>query len=507
MPETTLRGSSAPSADRVPLLLALLGMGVVASSAAVLGPEALSSSLIAAMGVVVVALRPQWGVAALLLMLMVQYGSRRYEREGVAGLASLVPVGSGLVTVNNVLGLFLALMVVYHVYRDGDWSFLRNRQVQLVAAITAVLVFSGLISGLDPAEQIDLGLRLTGGQDPQRLLISRALFLVLFVFFIKRPSDLRMIVALFVLLAVGTAWSGSSAAMVGGGRPEVAEYRAGGVEVLIQSTQNPNRLALIATLALVFIWEYGQAHRMRRWGGWLLTAAVALLLVLTVFLSASRGGVVGLSFAALMLFVRRRTGSARLLYGIAVAIIGWMLVSQVVPEQALERITNIPGFSGSSEGEGSLQRRGYTYGVAVDIWADAPIVGIGPGNWPFVRFMTDPLRSAAAPHSSYLKALAEGGALTLALYLALFFVTLRDLWRCERSPAVIARARADGLDWLVPATRICLASFMVFSLFADLWDLIFSYLLIGIAAVLIKRYGGLVEAAPAPVGRLLGARA
>ena len=52
----------------------------------------------------------------------------------------------------------------------------------------------------------------------------------------------------------------------------------------------------------------------------------------------------------------------------------------------------------------------------------------------------------------------------------------------------MAHARADGLEWVVVATRICLVSFLVFSLFADLWDLIFTYMLIGIAAVLIKRY-------------------
>ncbi len=488
MPGTTLRAPAPSAADRVPLLLALLGLLAVASSSIVLGPEALSSTLIAGFGVVIVAVRPQWGVAALLLLLMVQYGSRRYEREGVAaGLASLVPVGSGLVTVNNVLGIFLALMVVYYVYRDGDWSFLKSRQVQLMAAITGVLVLSGFVSGIDPAEQIDLGLRLTGGQDPMRLLISRALFLVLFVFFITRPTDLRMIVGLFVLLAVGTAWSGSAAAIQGGGRAEVADYRAGGLEVLIQSTQNPNRLALICTLALVFIWEFGQAARLRKWGAWLATG-VSLLLVVTVFLSASRGGVIGLGFATLMLFARRRAGSTRVLYGLALVVVGWMLIQQIVPEQAIERITNIPGLSESSEGGGSIERRGYTYGIALDIWEDAPLIGIGPGNWPFMRFLTDPLRSAAAPHNSYLKALVEGGVLTLGLYLALFWITVRDIWRCEHSPGALSRARADGIDWLVPATRISLVTFMVFSLFADLWDLIFSYLLIGLAAVLIKRY-------------------
>ena len=35
------------------------------------------------------------------------------------------------------------------------------------------------------------------------MLISRALFLVLFVFFVRTPRDLRCIVGLFVVLALG----------------------------------------------------------------------------------------------------------------------------------------------------------------------------------------------------------------------------------------------------------------------------------------------------------------
>ena len=123
----------------------------------------------------VVAVRPQWGVAIILVMLMVQYGARgQYERGGAAGLASLVPAGEGLVTVNNLLGVFLALLLVYHVYRDGDWSFVKSRQVQLMALVTVVLVFSGFVSGIDVNDQLDLGLRLTGAQDPSRQLISRS---------------------------------------------------------------------------------------------------------------------------------------------------------------------------------------------------------------------------------------------------------------------------------------------------------------------------------------------
>jgi O-antigen ligase len=328
-------------------------------------------------------------------------------------------------------------------------------------------------------------------------LVSRAFFLVLFVFFLQEPRDLRLVVGLFVGLAFLTAWSGSSAAITGTGQLDMSAYRAGGLEVLIQSTKNPNRLALVATLAMVFAWEYGQAYQSRRWvrGSAL---AIALLMVVTVFLSASRGGLIGLVVAGMMLFVRRRGGSGRFLYGLVAIVVGIMLVRELVPEQVVERITNIPGITrsdpeASSAGGGSLERRRYTYEIGLQIWRTAPIVGVGPGNWPYMRFLLDPLHSVGVAHNSYLAALAEGGIISLVLYLTLFYVTVRDLLRCERHPDSVQRAKDDGLHWLLPATRICLIAFLVFSLFGDLWDLVFSYFLIGVAAVLIIRYQ------PAPV--------
>jgi O-antigen ligase len=432
-------------------------------------------------------------VAIILTTLMVQYGARRYERGGVGGISSLLPEGTGLLTINNVLGLFLVLLLAYRVYRDGDWGFLKNRLVQLMLAITAALAFSAFISGIDPAEQIAAGLVLTTGQDPTRQLFTRALFLILFVFFMKRPTDLRMIVGVFLALAALTAWSGSEAALTGAGRLQSGEYRAGGLDVLIQSTKNPNRLALIATLALVYIWEYSHAYTLQRWRRAVAMGGV-LFMILTVFLTGSRGGLIGLVVTGLILFARSRGGSGRFLYGVAVVGVGALLIQEMVPEQVMERITNIPGFSrsddegGGGEGGGSTARREYTYGIGIQIWKRAPIVGVGPGNWPYMRFLIDPLHATAVAHNSYLAALAEGGLVSLILYLVLFYTALRDLVRCERSQRILARARAEGLDWVLSGTRICLTTFLIFSLFGDLWDLVFSYLLIGISAVLIQRY-------------------
>lgn len=488
MSATTLRDSSAAALRRG--LWPILGGVVLAMISLAAGPEVLTMALIGVAGVAFIATRPAWGVAILLTLLMVQYGPRQYERGGIASIINLLPAGSGLLTLNNMLGLFLTVLMVYHVYRDNDWSFAHSRALRLMLLVTAMLVLSGFMSGIDPSQFDAIGLRVSIGQDPSRLLISRALFLALFIFFIRQPRDVRLLVGVFVALAVITAWSGSQASFVGGGRPEIADYRAGGTAVLIQSTQNPNRLALVCTIAFVMIWEFAQANALRRWR-WLAMGAL-LLLVLTVFLSASRGGLIGMALAGLMLFVRVRGGSGGVLYLLAGLAIGAVMISEMVPQEAFERLGNLPGLHqgdlGSAEGGGSLERRSYTYQLGVELWEKAPVIGFGPGNWSLVRFLNDPLRSAAAPHSSYLQALVEGGVISLALYLTLFALTIRDLVRCERSPEIMARARGDGLDWVLAGTRICLVAFLVFSLFADLWDLIFAYFLIGLAAVLTQRY-------------------
>ena len=76
----------------------------------------------------------------------------------------------------------------------------------------------------------------------------------------------------------------------------------------------------------------------------------------------------------------------------------------------------------------------------------------------------------------------------IASYLLLFYFAIRDLLRCEFSAAIVERARADNLEWMLAATRICMIGFMVFSIFSDLWDLIFSYFLFSMSAALIQRY-------------------
>jgi hypothetical protein len=92
----------------------------------------------------------------------------------------------------------------------------------------------------------------------------------------------------------------------------------------------------------------------------------------------------------------------------------------------------------------------------------------------------------------------ENGLIGLSLYLLLFFVTIRGLGELEKDPEVMKQAGRDGLDWLITGTKLCLISFLVFSMFGDLWETVNLYLLIGIAGALLRYYQvGRVRALPA----------
>jgi O-antigen ligase len=466
-------------------LIPLAGVFLLATVAAMVRPESLSAVVLGVVGLVVLALRPEWGVGLVLTMLMVQYRNRYFW------LSQWLPSGQGLLSINNVLGLVLATIMAFRLYRDRDWSFLRNRTVQLVLAVTGAIVVSALIHPLNYQEVIALGLR-PPNQDPVRLIVSRALFVFLVVFFCRAPRQVRFLVGVYIALSLMTAYAASMSALSGEGweggvGARVQEtYRAGGSAAFTRIAGNPNRLAMVATLLIVLMWEFGQSVRGRRWI--LLSSVTILGLVLTVFLTASRGGMLGLAVTGLLLLAHQRGEARRLVYSAMVVLLAAGLVSQVVPEQALERLRNVPGFGDGGAGAGSVERRSYTLGIAFELGLRDPILGIGVGNWEKERFLIDPLHSTAVPHNSYMLALVEGGVVTLALYLLLFRHTIRRLAELARNPVVMQRAGREGLDWLISGMRLCLLSFMVFSLFADLWETINFYLLIGVAAALIQRY-------------------
>lgn len=490
------RGALAERGRRANLSVVLSALGLVLLSAFVVVASPDNSFVaIAAFGsVILVLMRPEWGVAIMLAALQITYG--RPEVSGRSVIGSFLPRGGpGLLSINNMLGFLLAGLLAYRLYLEDDWSFLKNRVLFWVVMLSIGFVVSILIhpTDYDKLEMYDLPVP---NQDPTRIVISRLAFVVLFVSFVRGPRELRLIIGVTLVLWLITALNGMTSGLSGQGIEERhggIGYRAGGGQALVRNAFNPNRLAMISALSFVLVWEFGQSPRGRRWVG--LVGVLSVMLALTVFLTASRSGVLGLAVAALLVVARRSNGHLlrRAAYGLMLAIAAGVVISAAVPEEAFERLGNIPGIARpetSPAGRGSIFRREQALRVALQISLAHPLTGVGLGNWETARFESDPARSSAVPHNSYLLALCEGGLIVLLLYLVVYWVAIRELGRLERRPEVRARAEADGVDWILVGIRECLIVFLVFSMFADLWESIIFYVLVGAAATLTNMYEG-----------------
>jgi O-antigen ligase len=107
--------------------------------------------------------------------------------------------------------------------------------------------------------------------------------------------------------------------------------------------------------------------------------------------------------------------------------------------------------------------------------ADHPILGVGIGNMAWVGRAY--YGEGGDPHNSYLEAFAGGGMGVLALYLLLFYVTYRTLWKLERTGP-------RELLWLIKGMKVNLVLFLIFSAFADFWFSDFLYLIVGLTVAM-----------------------
>ena len=116
---------------------------------------------------------------------------------------------------------------------------------------------------------------------------------------------------------------------------------------------------------------------------------------------------------------------------------------------ALSRITN---FGGGSSGRGDLWR------VALDVFHDHPLAGVGAGNFEAVEshFVLRPGAISRIQylvdvphlvHNTYLQLLAETGVIGLLLYLLVILGSLRATW------SAVKRFEASGRPELADLAR------------------------------------------------------
>jgi len=245
-----------------------------------------------------------------------------------------------------------------------------------------------------------------------------------------------------------------------------------------------NRYAqiMLMLVPLGLFWALSTRSRWARVAA--LGAAVAASL--GVALTFSRGAAVGF---AIVLVVMVAMGYIRpiqvALLGLAIAV---LLVAVPSYGNRLGSLVDLGGaLSGDTSGgspDGAVLSRATEGLTALLVFADHPLVGVGPGRFPsYYRLYADEvgirvLNSDRQAHDLYLHIAAETGILGLIAFLAILGVTLRDLVRVRRRWLVTRpemAAMATGL-------MLAVVTYMTTGLFLHLSYARYFWIIMAVAA-------------------------
>jgi O-antigen ligase len=372
--------------------------------------------------------RPAPALARGLLLLAAAAGlglaavySPKYALEGVVGLVYVLAAfrnlalgcalfgvliffgqiaqGSGA----KAAGAVLVLAWVAHAARDRDMPFLlRAHPVVTGAAVGFVAL--GIVSMLWATS--------ASAAVSQTFRESLGVVLVFVLYAaIDTPARLKLVLTGLLIGAFSSALVGiaqgvpTDTAGAGGGRLE------GGVG-------DPNTFAavLVPSLIVSAFWLVGARRALARAA----LAVAALVLVVAIVLTGSRGGLValGVCFAAALVFAGPVRAKATMVMALAASV---MVVYFVffAPPAALQRITHFT--SGGGSGRTDL------WSVAGEMVKAHPVLGVGAGNFqvlepqyaysrldlPRVDLIVD---TPKIVHNTYLQVLTELGAVGFAVF-------------------------------------------------------------------------------------------
>ena len=221
---------------------------------------------------------------------------------------------------------------------------------------------------------------------------------------------------------------------------------------------NYEALSLVMTVPLaIWLTNYGD-RALWKWIGRICTPILAF----AVFVSQSRGGLLALGVMAVLAWVNSER-KARVVAGFLVAT---PIMFAIAPGQVIQRIEQIRVEGQADTGAGvSTRARVELARAGARMMASHPVFGVGLGQFQGNEFHYNPLLISLEghphiAHNTYIQLGAEGGILTLALYLTILLVTLSTCRRARTLPGV-----PDGLSAVALAFQIGLIGIMVAEMF------------------------------------------
>lgn len=157
-----------------------------------------------------------------------------------------------------------------------------------------------------------------------------------------------------------------------------------------------------------------------------------------IIFTYSRGGFIALLLACAILFIRRPPKPVVTI----LILLGLILSMQIFPTSFTARLSSLFSFLPSANPAGqtdtSLTGRSSENAVAVMIFMDHPILGIGLGNFnqayqSYSRQLgVDARRVERSAHSLYLETLAERGLVGFLVLISILAITYRDLYLADK---------------------------------------------------------------------------
>ena len=434
----------------------LVAGALVVGLGAALQPALLVAGVVGLALVPIVLTRPIFGLAALVYLSFL---------ETVSALT-----GGGALSMTKILGAVLVLgwVATVTVRPSGRRVGLLAREPLLVTALVLFVAWVGI--SLVWAEVQDPALT-----SVQRFALNFTLFPIAFVAVTRRQH---------VLWLVGAFVAGAFTAAAFG----IAQGTAtdpGATERLGGAGTNPNQLGSYLVVAMVFT-AVLSANSLWSPRARVALAGVASLAALCVFLTVSRGALIGMLVA--MLIAPFAIGRAR--RGAAVAAIVLALggtfayFAAVAPESAVTRITS-PEEDGGS-GREDMWRVGWRMVL------DNPAIGVGAGNYPerAADYLLRPgaserdtyiLDEKKVAHNVYLTVLSELGVVGLTIFLALIALSLRAAWRAAE---VFAQRGDTTLELVSRALVLAIASLSAVAFFSSALYVKQYWILLALAFVL-----------------------
>jgi O-antigen ligase len=224
---------------------------------------------------------------------------------------------------------------------------------------------------------------------------------------------------------------------------------------------NPNPFGQVLATAGVLAFYLGRGAG--RSGARALAWATAAACVAGVIYTQSRAALIALVIVAvaigLLQGVRLRVLAVALVAALA-------LGSVVVPSslsQRVDALTDGTSANASFRDSNSLRGRTSENLAALHMWADHPLVGVGPDNFEVhyqdysAAIGIDQRAEARGAHNLYLEAFAELGLLGGAAFLTLICLSVRGAWRL--------RSRLPGRDALLgEGIAVALGAFLICAL-------------------------------------------